>query len=112
LHHRTSQKENAVDLLTVAVEAAGGRVVVQLRGEADLSVVPLLVEGLREAAAASDAVEVDLTDVDFFDCSCLSVLSDFRAAQQAAGRDCRLVGVSPAVRRLLALTGREDLLAC
>ena len=99
-----------MELLTVAVEPAGDRIVVQLRGEADLSVVPLLVERLRDAAAAGDPVEVDLADVGFLDCACLNALSAFSAAQRAAGRDCRLVGAPPLVRRLLALTGREDLL--
>ena len=98
-------------LLTVAVEPTGDRVVVQLRGEADLSVVPLLAEGLRDAAEAGDPVEVNLAEVHFFDCSCLNALSTFRAAQRAAGRDCLLVAVPSHVRRLLALTGREDLLA-
>jgi anti-anti-sigma factor len=99
-----------VDLLSVAVEAAGDRTVVQLRGEADMSVLPLLVERLREAAAAGDPVEVDLADVGFLDCACLNALSAFFADQRAVGRACRLVGVPPFVRRLLALTGREDLL--
>jgi anti-sigma B factor antagonist len=99
-----------VQLLTVAVEPAGDRVVVQLRGEADLSVLPLLTEGLRSAAEAGDPVEVDLAEVRFFDCSCLTALRAFRASQRAAGRNCRLVGVPPRVRRLLALTGQEDLL--
>jgi anti-anti-sigma factor len=100
-----------VELLNVAVEAAGDRIVVQLRGEADMSVVPLLVDRLLDAAAAGDPVEVDLADVGFLDCACLNALSTFSAAQRAAGRGCRLVSVPPLVRRLLVLTGREDLLA-
>jgi anti-anti-sigma factor len=100
-----------VELLTVAVEPGTDRVVVHLRGEADLSVLPLLTAGLRDAAAAGDPVEVDLSGVGFFDCSCLSALSRFRAAQFAAGRGCRLVSVPPSVLRLLALAGREDLLS-
>jgi anti-anti-sigma factor len=100
-----------VPLLTVAVEPTSDGVRVQLHGEADLSVLVLLTEGLRDAAEAGNPVEVDLADVHFFDCSCLGALSSFRDSQRAAGRDCRLVGVPPRVRRLLALTGREDLLA-
>jgi anti-anti-sigma factor len=99
-----------VELLDVAVEPGRDRVVVHLRGEADLSVVPLLTDGLREAAEAGDPVEVDLAGVGFLDCACLSALTTFRAAQRAAGRECRLVHVPPSVRRLLALAGREDLL--
>ena len=99
-----------MELLSVAIEPGDDRVVVHLRGEADLSVLPLLTDGLREAAQAGDPVEVDLAEVGFFDCACLSALSTFRAAQRATGRDCRLVHVPPSVRRLLTLAGREDLL--
>jgi anti-sigma B factor antagonist len=99
-----------MELLTVAVEAAGGRTVVRLCGEADVSVVPLLTERLRDAAAAGNPIVVDLADVAFLDCACLNALSIFSAAQRAAGRDSRLTGVPPFVRRLLVLTGREDLL--
>jgi anti-anti-sigma factor len=94
-----------VPLLTVAVTPAPERVVVRLAGEADLSTRPLLDEGLRDAAAAGDPVEVDLGDVRFFDSSCLGALGSFSAHLRAGGRTCRLVAVPPRTRRLIDLTG-------
>jgi anti-sigma B factor antagonist len=100
-----------VPLLTVAVAPAADRVVVRLAGEADLSTRSVLDQGLREAAAAGDPVEVDLGDVRFFDSSCLGALGAFTARLGASGRTCRLVGVPPRTRRIIDLAGLGDLLA-
>jgi anti-anti-sigma factor len=100
-----------VPLLTVAVAPSPDRVVVRLEGEADLSTRPLLDRGLSEAAAAGDPVEVDLGGVRFFDSSCLGVLGAFSARLGASGRTCRLVAVPPRTRRLIGLTGLDELLA-
>jgi anti-anti-sigma factor len=96
--------------LTVTVAPAPDRVVVRLRGEADLSSRGALTEGLWGAAGIGDPVEVDLAEVRFCDSSCFGALSAFRSDLDAAGRTCRLVGVPPRTRRLLRLAGREDLL--
>jgi anti-anti-sigma factor len=100
-----------VPLLTVDVAPVADRVVVRLAGEADLSTRLLLDQGLRDAAAAGDPVEVDLGAVRFFDSSCLGALGTFCARQDAAGRSCRLVGVPARTRRLIDLAGLGDLLA-
>jgi anti-sigma B factor antagonist len=97
--------------LTVAVAPAADRVVVHLAGEADLSTRGVLDQGLRDAAAAGDPVEVDLADVRFFDSSCLGTLGAFSAQLGASGRTCRLVGVPPRTRRIIDLAGLGDLLA-
>jgi anti-sigma B factor antagonist len=100
-----------VPLLTVAVAPAADRVVVRLAGEADLSTRSVLDQGLHEAAAAGDPVEVDLGDVTFFDSSCLGTLGAFTARLGASGRTCRLVGVPPRTQRIIDLAGLGDLLA-
>jgi len=100
-----------VPLLTVSVAPAADRVVVRLAGEADLSTRPLLDQGLADAAAEGDPIEVDLGAVRFFDASCLGALGVFRARLSASGRTCRLVGVPPRTRRIIDLAGLGDLLA-
>jgi anti-anti-sigma factor len=97
--------------VTVSVPAATDAVVVRLSGEADISTAPQLDRDLRTAAAAGLPVQIDLTDVQFADSSCLTALSAFTADLRATGRSCRLVGVSRRTRRLFELTGRTDLLA-
>jgi anti-anti-sigma factor len=96
--------------VTVSVAATTDAVVVRLRGEADISTAAQLNRDLRTAAAAGLPVEVDLADVEFADSSCLTALSAFTSELRAAGRSCRLVGVSRRTRRLLELTDRLDLL--
>jgi anti-sigma B factor antagonist len=100
-----------VPLLTVAVAPVADRVVVHLAGEADLSTQALLDQGLQDAAAAGDPIEVDLGDVRFFDSSCLGTLGSFSARLSESGRTCRLVGVPPRTRRIIDLAGLGDLLA-
>ena len=96
--------------ITVSVPASTDAVVVRLSGEADLSTAAQLRRDLRTAAAAGMPVEIDLSDVQFADSSCVTALSAFTSDLRAAGRTCRLVGVSRRTRRLLELTGRLDLL--
>ena len=97
--------------LTIDVTRAVDRVLVHLRGEADLAAVPLLLERLWAAAAAGDPVDVHVAEVRFCDGTCLRVLGDFHADLDGAGRTCRLVDVPPRTRRLLQLSGRSDLLS-
>ena len=56
------------ELLSVRWEQIGQQIVVHVAGEVDLTTAPLLVQALREAAAAPQArwVAVDLTEVKFF----------------------------------------------
>lgn len=97
--------------VTVSVPAATDAVVIRLSGEADVSTAPQLSRDLHTASAAGLPVEIDLADVQFADTSCLTALSAFSSDLRAAGRTCRVVGVSPRTRRLLELTDRLDLLA-
>jgi anti-anti-sigma factor len=100
-----------VSLLDLAAVADGGDVVVHLSGEADLSTVGELADGLRAAAAlGSGAVLLDVAALRFCDCSALRVVASFVAEVRSAGRGSRLLSASGAVRRLIELAGFADLL--
>jgi anti-anti-sigma factor len=95
-----------VPLLNVALVPAPGLVVVRLTGESDLSTSAQLVDALAQAAAlGTDVVVVDLAGAKFWDCSGLHALADVTAELARAGRQCRIVGATPATRRLVVLAG-------
>jgi anti-sigma B factor antagonist len=85
-----------------------GNVVVTLCGELD-------VTGAAEAEAAIAALVVrgqylviDMSMLDFIDCSALGVLLRAQALARRGGGDVVLAGPRPPVRRLLALTGNDE----
>jgi anti-anti-sigma factor len=95
-----------VPLLNVALVPAPGQVVVRLTGESDLSTAGLLADALAQAAGlGTDSVVVDLAAVTVWDCSVLHALADFTADLARDGRQCRIVGATPATRRLIVLAG-------
>jgi anti-anti-sigma factor len=98
--------ETPVPLLNVALVPAPGLVVVRLTGESDLSTSGQLADALAQAAAlGTDVVVVDLAAAKFWDCSGLHALADFTAELAGDGRQCRIVGATPATRRLVVLAG-------
>ena len=91
-------------LLSVALVPAPAQTVVRLTGELDLSSAGLLADALVQAGGLeTDTVVVDVAQVRFWDCSGLHALADFTADLARAGRNCRIVGATPATRRLIAL---------
>lgn len=83
----------------------GLRVVVG--GEVDLATSPILADALAEAFDRTDRVELDLSLVRFMDSQGLGVLVHARPPDDSPRR-LVVVGGSPAVRRLLAVTGLSD----
>jgi anti-anti-sigma factor len=86
----------------------GGCVVVALRGELD-------VTGATEAEAAITALVVpgccliiDMSALDFIDCSSLGALLRALRLARGGGGDVVLAAPQPHVRRLLALTGNDE----
>jgi anti-sigma B factor antagonist len=84
-----------------------GRVVVALRGDLD-------VTGAADAEAAITALMVprrclmiDMPTLDFIDCSALGALLRVQALARRSG-DVVLAAPQPLVRRLLALTGNDE----
>lgn len=93
----------------VAPEAS--HVVVRLWGEHDMASAAVVTRALANAVDNSDAdVVVDLTEVEFMDCSTLRVLVSARAVLQQRSRRLT-VRVSPIAlaHRLLVLCGLEDM---
>lgn len=95
--------------LTVIVDVDGCQV--QLRGDLDLCSAPLLEENL---AALRDSgcrdVTIDISRLEFCDCSGLNVLLKAHAALQREGGGLTLAGITGPVQRILDLTGMADVL--
>ena len=95
--------------LTVIVDVDGCQV--QLRGDLDLCSAPLLEENL---AALRDSgcrdVTIDISQLEFCDCSGLNVLLKAHAALQQEGGGLTLAGITGPVQRILDLTGMADVL--
>ncbi|MEV4614959.1 STAS domain-containing protein [Kitasatospora sp. NPDC049258] len=87
----------------------GGALVCSLTGELDLdgalAVGPVLDEALRSAAPL---LVIDLSAVEFCDSSGLNLLLRTRIGAEAAGTAMRLAGAPTQVRRLLEITGTDQ----
>ncbi len=93
-------------------EGVGGRVVVRLAGEIDLSNVDGLEAQIDSAIAHAQDVVIDLTAIDFIDSRGLRLLK--RVSSSIAGRDGTLLVVAPAssvARSVLDMTGMSQELA-
>lgn len=82
------------------------RDVVVVRGELDLATVPAVRERLVEALGRRpDRLVLDLSGCAFADCTALTLLLQVRCAATLQGTTLVLRRPSPAVRRLLEVTG-------
>jgi anti-sigma B factor antagonist len=88
----------------IATPAADGTVTVTATGELDMTSAPELIKVLRDAIRryAPSRVDLDLTGVPFMDSTGIQVLV---AANSDVEGGLRITGTSPAVHRLLQLTG-------
>jgi anti-sigma B factor antagonist len=95
----------SIDLSTVERD---GHAVVGLRGELDLSGAPDVAVALAGVMARHPEIIIDLTGLEFIDCSGLWALT--RAREQATLADGGLLLAAPQqlVLRVLALTGLAD----
>ncbi|MBK3575670.1 anti-sigma factor antagonist [Streptomyces sp. MBT65] len=95
---------------TVDVGVVGGRLVATVSGALDLDSAHMLRHRLGDALRdADDGLELDLTGVDFCDCSALNVLLLVRKNARETSKNLVLRASSPAVQRLLELTGAAPL---
>ncbi|MCF3130656.1 ANTAR domain-containing protein [Streptomyces olivochromogenes] len=91
--------------LLIFAHPDGDRVVVSVTGQLGLDDGELLMRSLRDALDNSaTGVDLDLSGVDFWDCSALNVLLTARQRALARGKTIVLVAASPVAERLLALT--------
>ncbi|MEV7192102.1 ANTAR domain-containing protein [Streptomyces sp. NPDC093510] len=90
---------------------AGTRRSLALRGELDLDTGQWLRNDLyRALGQVSDGLDLDLSEVDFCDCSGLNLLLGLRQHAVKQGKTVVIRSSSPAVERLLDLTGTRALL--
>jgi anti-sigma B factor antagonist len=97
--------------LGIETERTSSVLRVRLRGELDMLTAPLLTEVLeRDRASGRRHLVVDMTELQFMDRAGLAALLE-GAGQGAQSRPVLSVtGCPPNVRRVLELTGHEDLI--
>lgn len=87
-----------------------GYTVVWARGEIDFATAPDLVQELAGAVRAPRCrVIVDLTEVTFMDSAGILALSRARRTAAANSGELRLVGARPMIRKVLRVTGLEEI---
>ena len=87
-----------------------GVATVAVTGDVDTATAGELEQALLSAAAGTSELHVDLGAVSFIDSSGLRALIVARQAALDAGTSFSVVATTPAVDRLLRLTGLDDLL--
>jgi anti-sigma B factor antagonist len=89
----------------VRVTEHGGVPVVQLGGDHDLATVGAVRHSLDQARRAGGSFAVDLSEVTFLDTTTVHALMGALRAQRDAGLDMTFICPSPAVARVLEMTG-------
>ncbi|MFD5625820.1 anti-sigma factor antagonist [Streptomyces sp. NPDC127072] len=98
--------------LEIETRPAGDRTLVVLTGAIDLVTQPTLRDGLQAALARSArGIDLDLSGVDFCDCSGLNVLLFLRQRALAEDKTVAIQAVCAAVHRLFSVTGTLPLFA-
>ncbi len=96
--------------LTVDTHPDGDRMAVTVAGDLDIDTEQALHNALRDALRHSvSGVDLDLSRVDFCDCSGLNVLLSVRRRALEDAKTLLLRATCPAVDRLLTLTGTRSL---
>lgn len=88
--------------VTFSVDVVGTELHLAVRGELDLSCAEQFDRLFDLGTECIRSLELDLTDLTFCDVAGVNALTGFRSFHETHGRDVRLVGVRPQVRRLLA----------
>ncbi|WP_051950899.1 STAS domain-containing protein [Actinacidiphila yeochonensis] len=96
--------------LTVRLRGGRGRLRAHVLGEADMAGAGTLEAALSDAVRRADALDVDLSDVSFLDCSGLNCLLRVRSLARSRGTAFTVTAAAPAAVRLFALTGTAGLL--
>ncbi|MFE0350854.1 STAS domain-containing protein [Streptomyces griseoluteus] len=110
-----SERDGAVGSLapgqaTASFASSGNRNRVTVRGELDLVSGDRIRGRLVDALTASPhRLELDLSGVSFCDCAGLNVLLELRHRALRQGKAVTIQAGSPAVDRLLDLTGAQEL---
>lgn len=93
-------------------ESIGASAILQLEGELDVAAAPQLREAVTGLIADGTAnLTFDCSRLEFIDSTGLGVLIGARARALAANGSVVLDGVTPALQRLLVVTGIDGLFA-
>lgn len=107
----TLQQESPVEdhdapILSVNVSDGGDPAVIAVAGEVDAYSLPLLDDAVVRTFTTHAQILLDMDDVHFIDSSGLGLLiKSYRRAEDLGGT-IQIRGASPAVRRLLEITGQ------
>ncbi len=97
--------------LNISARPSREQIVLAFSGEADAAAGPLLAHALTQATAYGHTrIAIDLTDLEFIDTCCLSILFDTHESLRDLGGDLVLRSPQPPVRRLLDILQRDDLI--
>jgi anti-sigma B factor antagonist len=94
-----------VELSTTACD---GHVVVALCGDLDVTGAADAEAVITVLVAQGQSLVIDMSALDFLDCSALGALLRVQALAWRGGGDVVLAAPQPLVRRLLALTGNDE----
>ncbi|HWG26766.1 STAS domain-containing protein [Actinospica sp.] len=99
-------------VLRARIESAAQGTELSLRGEIDLSAVPVLHRALEQCLERGLAsVVVDVSDVGFCDCAGLHELAQANRTAREHGREFKVVGASEQLRHLFEIAGARELLS-
>ena len=97
------------DTVRVTVAHVADAVVVTVEGEVDMASIPALRVALDDVESDHELI-LDCSGVTFMDSSGLSVLVTLWSRLQERGGSLHVRNPSPAVRRVMELTGLDDLI--
>jgi anti-anti-sigma factor len=86
----------------------GGHVVVALRGDLDITGAADAEAAITGLMARGQSLVIDMSALDFIDCSSLGALLRVQGLARRDGGDVMLAAPQPHVLRLLALTGNDE----
>lgn len=89
-------------------ECEGHVVVVALCGELDVTGAADAEAAIMALLARGQCLVIDMSALDFIDCASLDALLRTRGAARRGGGDVVLAAPQPPVRRLLALSGQDE----
>jgi anti-anti-sigma factor len=88
--------------------ACDGHVVVALRGELDVSGAASVEAVIAAALVPGQSLIIDMSALDFMDCASLSALLRVQGLARSCGGDVVLAGPPRRARRLLVLSGQDQ----
>jgi anti-sigma B factor antagonist len=94
--------------IELETSARGGHVVVALRGELDVSDAAGIEAAIAAELVPGQSLIIDMSALDFVDCASLAALLRVQGLARSFGGDVVLAAPQRRVRRLLALSGQDQ----